>query len=356
MNFIITLILFIIILGCIVFIHEFGHFTFAKLTGVYVYEFAIGMGPKLFSFKPKNSETIYSIRAVPLGGFCSLAGEDFENDEKKIPKDRLLQAKKPWQRFLIMFMGPGFNFISAFIILFLIGLIWGSPTTTPKISSVEKGYPAYNVGINKGDVVVEVNGHKIKTMDDLSLYLTLAPHNKDTKIVVKDNNNQEKEYSLRAKKVIEEVNGKKETTYRYGIGLQTDKVYGLGNAFNYMIVKTTSLFRQMGVTVLYLFTGGVKVSQLSGPVGIYSIVGEQAKSGLSSILYLIAYLSINVGFLNLLPIPAFDGGHILFIIIEKIKGSPVSPELENKIHTVGLYLLLLLMLFITANDIIRLFK
>ena len=122
-----------------------------------------------------------------------------------------------------------------------------------------------------------------------------------------------------------------------------------------MIVKTGSLFRQMFVTVGYLFTGRISVSQLSGPVGIYSIVGEQAKSGISSILYLIAYLSINVGFLNLLPLPAFDGGHILFIIIEKIKGSPVKPELENKIHTIGLYALLILMLFITVNDIIRLF-
>ena len=111
----------------------------------------------------------------------------------------------------------------------------------------------------------------------------------------------------------------------------------------------------MFITVKELFTGGVKVSQLSGPVGIYSIVGEQAKSGFANILYLVAFLSINVGFINLLPIPAFDGGHILFIIIEMIKGSPVKPEIENKIHTIFLMLLLGLMLFVTLNDIIRLF-
>lgn len=356
MGIIINLILFIFILGCIVFIHELGHFTFAKLTGVYVYEFALGMGPKLFSFKPKKSETEYSLRAIPLGGFCSLAGEDFENDEKKIPKDKLLQAKKPWQRFLIMFMGPGFNFLSALLILFFIGLIWGSTTMIPKISSVEKNYPAYNVGIKEGDIVTEVNGNKVKTMDDLSLYLALADGTKKTSITVKKENGKIEKYSLKAKKVVEKNNkGEKVTSYRYGIGLQADKVYGLGNAIKYMFVKTGSLFKQMGVTVMYLFTGGVKVNQLSGPVGIYTIVGEQAKSGISSILYLIAYLSINVGFLNLLPIPAFDGGHILFIIIEKIKGSPVSPELENKIHTIGLYLLMILMILITINDIIRLF-
>ena len=122
-----------------------------------------------------------------------------------------------------------------------------------------------------------------------------------------------------------------------------------------MVNKSKSLFKQMGITFGYLVTGGIRLNQLSGPVGIYSIVGEQAKTGLANILYLVAYLSINVGFINLLPLPAFDGGHILFIIIEKLRGKPVSPELENKIHTIGMILLLLLMLVVTVNDIIKLF-
>lgn len=356
MSIIINLILFILILGCIVLIHESGHFIFAKLTGVYVYEFAIGMGPKLCSFKPKNSETEYSLRLIPIGGFCSLAGEDFEEDKKKIPKDRLLQAKKPWQRFLIMFMGPGFNFISAIIILFFLGLICGSPSMEPRVSSVEKNFPAYEVGIKQGDIVTKVGTHKIKTIDDLSLYLTLAANDNSLKITVQNSNGIEQEYTMKPKKVVETTNGKKVTSYRYGIGLQSQKEYGLINAIKYSCLKTVSLSKQMVITLSSLFTGKVKVTQLSGPVGIYTIVGEQAHSGLSNIIYLIAYLSINVGFLNLLPIPAFDGGHILFIIIEKIKGSPVDAELENKIHTIGLYLLLALMLVITFNDILRLFK
>ena len=122
-----------------------------------------------------------------------------------------------------------------------------------------------------------------------------------------------------------------------------------------ILVKTGALFKQMFITVESLITGGVSVKQLSGPVGIYNIVGEQSKAGLSSILYLMAFLSINVGFLNLLPLPAFDGGHILFIVIEKIKGSPVSQKTENMIHTVGLFLLMLLMIYVTFNDILRLF-
>jgi len=185
MSILINLLLFVFVLGVIVLIHEFGHFLFAKLTGVYVYEFSLGMGPKLFGFKPKKSETEYSVRMIPIGGFCSLAGEEVDDeDDKKVPDDRKLQAKKPWQRFLIMFMGPGFNFISAFVLLFIIALVWGATTSTPKISSVEKNFPAANIGISKGDIITSIDGHKIKTMDDVTLYLTIAPHDKKTTIKV----------------------------------------------------------------------------------------------------------------------------------------------------------------------------
>ena len=141
MSIILNLLLFIVILGFIVLVHEFGHFIFAKMNGVYVYEFAIGMGPKLFSKKGKETE--YSIRAVPIGGFCQLAGEDLDDDDlKKVPKNRRLQSKSAWQRFLIMFFGAGNNFISAILIIFIIGLCWGSTSMRPVISTVEKGYPA----------------------------------------------------------------------------------------------------------------------------------------------------------------------------------------------------------------------
>ena len=145
-----------------------------------------------------------------------------------------------------------------------------------------------------------------------------------------------------------------EETYRYGIGMQPKKMKGFLNAFVYMYRKTKSIFKQMFITLGYLFTGGIRLNQLSGPVGIYSVVGEQRSAGVANLLYLMAFLSINVGVINLLPIPAFDGGHILFIIIEKIKGSPVKPELENKIHSVFL-ILLILMIIITFNDILRIF-
>lgn len=350
MSIIVNLLLFIIILGIIVFIHELGHFTWAKITGVYVYEFALGMGPKLYS--RKKGETEYSIRAIPIGGFCQMAGEDLGDDEDNdVPKDRRLQSKTAWQRFLIMFFGPMNNFILAVVLLFFIALIWGGTTMNPVITSIEKNSAAAEVGLAKGDKVVEINGHKISTSDDLSLYLALAKPTKKNEVVVEKSNGKEVTYKIQPKKV--KVKG--EEAYKYGIGVQQEKTHGFVAALTYTYKKTVSIFKQMFITVGYLFTGRIKLNQLSGPVGIYSIVGQTSKSGIANIIYLMAFLSINVGFINLIPIPAFDGGHILFIIIEKIKGSPVNPELENKIHTIFLMLLMLLMIVITFNDILRLF-
>lgn len=344
-----TLIIFILVLGAIIFVHELGHFLFAKIMGVYVYEFSLGMGPRLLHKKGK--ETDYCLRLIPIGGFCSMAGEEIDEEDIKVPKKRRLQAKKPWQRFLIMFFGPGFNFIFAILLLFFVAIIWGSPSYKPIISETTKNYPAYEAGLRKGDKILTINNHKISTLDDVSLYLTLANPKNKTTIEVMTKSGTTKEYEVKPKKETK----KGTTTYKYGIGLKSTKKYGFVNSVKYTVVKTESLFKQMWITVESLFTGGVKVNQLSGPVGIYSIVGEQSKAGLSSILYLMAFLSINVGFINLIPFPAFDGGHILFIVIEKIKGSPVSSKTENMIHTIGLFLLMALMVYITFNDILKLF-
>ena len=349
MSVILNLLLFILILGTIVFVHEAGHFIFAKIAGVYVYEFALGMGPKIFSKKGKETE--YSIRAIPIGGFCQMAGEDVDDDElKKVPKDRTLQAKSAWKRFLIMFFGAGNNFILAILVLFFIALVWGGNTMNPVLSEVEKDYPASEAGMQKGDVITKINGHKVTTSDDISLYLAVADTSKKSVIVV-SRDNKEITFKIKPKKIEEDG----EEVYRYGIVMKQEREMGFVAALRYTGKKTVSIFKQMTITVAWLFSGHIKLNQLSGPVGIYSIVGEQSRAGLANILYLLAFLSINVGFLNLLPLPAFDGGHILFIIIEKIKGSPVDPELENKIHTVGLILLMLLMLVVTINDIIKLF-
>ena len=350
MSILIDLIVFIIVLSIIVAFHEFGHFLFAKITGVYVYEFAIGMGPKIWG--TKKGETEYSIRAIPIGGYCQLAGEDLDDDDrKKVPKNRRLQEKKAWERFLIMVFGPLNNFILAVVILFFLALIWGGTTMNPVISEVDNGSAAEVAGLQAGDKILKINEHRIATSDDISLYLAIADPKKGSKFRVEHKNGDRETISVKPQKITE--NNKE--TYRYGIAMKQEKTKGLGQAFVYMYRKTASIFKQMFITVGYLFTGGIKLNQLSGPVGIYSIVGESRAGGIANVLYLMAFLSINVGFINLLPIPAFDGGHILFIVIELIKGSPVKPEIENKIHTAFLLLLLALMVIITFNDILRLF-
>lgn len=344
-----TLIYFILILGLIILVHEFGHFIFAKKFGIYVYEFSLGMGPKLLSKKDKKNETEYCLRLIPIGGFVQLAGEEVDDDDN-IPKDRKLYSKKVWQRFLVMFFGAGNNFILAFLILFLSALIWGAPNMDPVITKVTEGYPMEEAGISSGDKIESINNHKTSTMDDVRLYLTLVKPGEDIDFEIKKDNGEIKDITITPKE--EEVDGNK--VYRVGIEFEESAERGLFNSIKYAFIKMGALFKQMVIVIVNLFTGGVGLNNLSGPVGIYSIVGESRQAGLESIFQLIALLSINVGFINLLPFPAFDGGRILFLIIEKIKGSPVKQTTENMIHSVGFILLMILLVYITFNDILRL--
>ncbi len=345
-----TLILFVLILGVIIFVHELGHFIMAKRAGIYVHEFALGMGPKVWSKKGKDGETTYSLRAIPIGGFCALAGEGGEMDEE-LPKDRLLQNKTVWQRFLTMVFGALNNFILAILILLAIGFIWGAPDLTPIIDEIPTDSSAFQAGMEVGDKIISINGNKTDTIDDVMLYLTLADKETVTSIDVIKADKTEKTYNIKPQ--IQETDGQEH--YVYGLSLEKESRYGFVETIEYAVVQTGSLFKQMFITLGSLFTGGLQVSQLSGPVGIFSIVGDSAQGGFVNILYLTALLSINVGFINLLPFPAFDGGRILFLVIEKIKGKPIKAETENIIHNIGFFLLMGLMIYITINDVFRLF-
>ena len=343
-----TIVYFVFILGIIVCVHEFGHFFFSKLFGVYVYEFSIGMGPKIFQKKDKKGETAYSIRAIPIGGYCSLAGEGSDED-KKIPKDRLLQSKPIWQRFLIMFFGAGNNFILALLVLFFIALFSGSPSLSTVIPNVIEGSPADVAGIKSGDNIKYINGDRTKTLDDIQLYLTIAKGETEL-VVLRDN----EEITINVTPLTEEERIEQKKDYTYGFQFNTEKEYGFFSAIKYAFTKFWSLIRQIVMTFKGLFTGGISVRELSGPVGIFTAVDQSKTGGAANIFYLLALLSLNVGFVNLIPFPAFDGGRIVFLVIEKIKGKPVKAETENLIHTIGFFLLLALIVFVTINDIIRL--
>jgi len=346
-----TIIYFILILGTIVCIHEFGHFLFAKKSGIYVYEFSIGMGPRILKLKRKNDETEYSIRLFPIGGFVSMAGEDLETDEKSnIPKEKMLQNKKWYQRFLTIIAGVLFNFILALVLLFVIALVNGAPNIGTKVGEVAPNTPAQIAGLEKSDKIIKVGNKKVSTADMLMLELQVN-NGKETTFVVEKENGDTKKIVVKPKKITTDAG----ESYQYGFSLDAKGGSGVLSAIKYAFGKTFSVVEQMVYIIGYLFTGKLSLNSLAGPVGIFQVVGETAKTGIWNIIYLIAFMSINVGFVNLIPFPAFDGGRILFLIIEKIKGSPVNPKIENTIHSIGFVLLMILMIVITYNDIIRIF-
>lgn len=345
-----TIIYFILILGIIVFVHELGHFLFAKKAGIYIYEFSIGMGPRIFKWKRRNDETEYSIRLFPIGGYVQMAGESVEIDEN-IPKEMRMQSKTWFERFMTVIAGIMFNFILAIVLLFVVGLVTGAPKNKPYVSYVDPSGSAYQAGLEEGSVITKIDNIKVNTYDRLLLEYQVRL-GQDMTFEVKTKTGETKVITITP----QETNENEEIIYKYGFGLSDESDKGFFNAIKYAFTKTCSLIEQMFFTVLYLITGKLNLNSLSGPVGIFTVVGDAAKSGFINLVYLLGFISINVGFINLLPLPAFDGGHILFLIIEKIKGSPVNPKIENIIHTIGFVLLMLLMVVITYNDIIRLFK
>ena len=347
-----TFIWFILILGLIVFIHEFGHFIMAKKNGIYVYEFSLGFGPKLFSFKRKNDETEYMIKLIPLGGYVMLAGETDE-DDKKIRDDQKLYNKGFLAKLSVMVAGVFNNFVLGFILLFIIGLVFGSEFSSNRLDDIPKDYPLYKAGARDGDYITKINGKKIRNYDDIQVMLAIAGEKKKIDITIKNNVGIEKTYNIKPKKDKENGN------YYYGISIKMRQGKGVIDAFKYAFDKFISIFKGLIIIIISLFTGKLGINSLSGPVGIYQVVGEASKGTFAvaaySLLYLTAYLSINVGFMNILPFPAFDGGQAFLLIIEKITGKKISMKVKSAINSVGFVLLMLLMVYVTIKDILRLF-
>lgn len=349
MNFIITILILFIMLGTIIAIHEFGHFIAAKKSGVYVDEFSLGMGPLVIKHKPKNSETTYSLRLFPIGGYVSMA-EKYDKTQK-IKKDRVLENKDFLHRLWVLINGIVFNFILAIVLFFISGLIYGRPISSTKIVDVVENGRAQLAGIEAGDTILSVNGVKTNTWDDFILEASAKKLQKNYVFKVKKANGEVKKYN-----VVPEVKKQgKEETRVYGIignGVEYKKGFVEALKYSYMGTwdNTKTIFKILGS----LFNGSVSVKSLSGPVGIYSIVDSVKSNGLETLIYLTAYLSINVGIINLLPIPVFDGGRVLILLIEMITRRKSSEKLELALNYIGFALMMLLMLFVTFNDISRL--
>ena len=295
-----TIIYFILILGGIVFFHELGHFLFAKKAGVYIYEFLIGMGPQLFKWKSKKDETMYSIRLLPIGGFVQMAGEEIDPDEN-IPKEKRMQSKTWLQRFSIMIAGIFFNFVLAIVLLFVVGLINGTPQNETYRGVIDKHSSAYNAGLRENFEILQVNGKKASTKDILSLEL-IANVKKEVEIKYKDENGNVEIAKFKADTVDE--NGT--TNYKYGFSLINQKQRGFFSSIKYAFTKTIELIEYMFFVIWYLITGKISLTNLSGPIGIFTMVGETAKEGLINLVYLMAIISVNVFFIKFLHHPAFD--------------------------------------------------
>lgn len=356
--FIIKILLLLFILGIIILVHEFGHFIWAKTFGVHIYEFSIGMGPLLHTHKGKKDGINYNIRAIPIGGFVSMAGEVYDSGEvdennKKIKKDKLMCNKKWWQRLIILIAGVVNNFILAIVILFIYTLIWGGGAITPKVLNVVEDKPAAAAGLKSGDVITNINGYNVSSWDKAQIILYYKNTNEYYTFEVKHTDGTKEEIKIKPEIIKDEETGAESKLF--GIQIDAEDTSNVFKSFVYSIRKFNSIISSMVYTIWGLISGKIGLSALSGPVGIYEVVGETINYGINYFLYILAFLSINVGFINILPFPAFDGGHVLFLIIEKIKGSPVNAKIENTCHLIGFILVFLLMIVVTISDIIKLF-
>ncbi|MEE1107403.1 RIP metalloprotease RseP [Macrococcoides canis] len=421
------LLAFILVFGLIVTVHELGHLIFAKRAGIMCPEFAIGMGPKLFSYK--KNETLYTIRMLPVGGYVMMAGSGMEENPLKAgmnvnikknsngevthillddqhqfqqieqievidsdfddamfidgvnqftqqqermhiadqsyfvregdliqiaPPSRQFRTKKPWPKFLTLFAGPFFNFLLTLVLCIIIAFMIGSPTNGVK--EVAEDSPAMSAGLKAGDKIIQLNDEKVDTFGEIKAYLA---DNKDKPLIVtveRDNNTEK--INLQPKRIETQISKtKKETSYQ--IGFLPERQFSLTdpfiNGFNETMRYATLIFTLLIELFTSIFTGSFSFNMLNGPVGIYKFTDTVAQQGLIPLLNLAAMLSINIGIMNLIPIPALDGGRILFVLYEAIFRRPVNKRVEMIIVGAGVVFMFFVMIMVTWNDISRYF-
>ncbi|MGD8981323.1 MAG: RIP metalloprotease RseP [Desulfobacterales bacterium] len=345
----------IIVLGVLIFFHELGHFLVARVLGVGVERFSLGFGPKLIGKTIGITE--YRISAIPLGGYVKMVGEspDSELNPSDIPIS--FTHKHVFKRILIVAAGPFFNILLALIIFFGIFQISGLLILKPGIGDVNEGTPAYMAGLKKDDLVVSIDGVDISSWEDMANAI-MASKGKTLAISVL------REDKVLTKNVTPEVKKFKnifnEDVDRYVIGITAS-----GEVFkkdlNFFQAVSESINQTYQITALTikgivkLFQGTVSPKTLGGPIMIAQMAGQQAKEGVVNLIFFIALISINLAILNFLPIPVLDGGHLLFFFIEAIKGSPVSIRVREISQQAGIFVLILLMIYVFYNDIARVF-
>ena len=332
----ITLICGILIFCLMIFPHELGHFLTAKACGVKVNEFSMGMGPAIY--KKQKGETLYALRAVPIGGYCAMEGEDEDSEDP-----RAFDNKTNWQKAIILAAGSVMNFLVALIII--IGLTFYTGVATTTLEVVTDDSPAMEAGLQKGDVITAVNGEETGSWTEVTGIIGSAEEGDTLTLTVDRNGKQETLTS----KVEKSEDG------RSVIGVECHVSHNFFACLEGGFKSTGRMIATLGQALRQIFTGQVGMDQLGGPVAIVKVAGDAGKNGIATFLYLAAFISINLGVFNLLPFPALDGGRLVFLVIRKVTGKRVTKSAEAKVHFIGIVLLLALMVYVTWNDISRLF-
>ena len=344
----------IIALSLLILVHELGHFIVARLANVKVLAFSLGFGKKLLTFK--KGETEYALSLVPLGGYVKLLGESLEDEiaEEDIPRSYV--HKPPWVKILIAFTGPLFNIIFAFF-LFYIVFLSGYSVLSTKVGTVEKGLPAYEAGIQKGDVIVSLEGKPLSEFGDLMEAMTNAGSGPLRFVIKRDDRTMD---LMITPKEMESKNIFGETIKRriIGVGASEELVKrreGIGGAFSKAATQTYGLSKVTVMGLVKLIQGAISPKNIGGPILILQAAGKQAKEGTNNLIYFIGIISINLGVVNLLPIPILDGGHIMFHLIELVTRRRLSEKTIDYAQKVGMVILIMIMAFAFYNDLDRIF-
>lgn len=337
----------IVIFSVIILFHELGHFSLAKANGIKVNEFSLGLGPTIIGFQGK--ETKYSLKLLPFGGMCAMEGEDEESDDQKA-----FQNKSVWARISVVAAGPVFNFIMAFLLsILVIGLVGYDK---PVVGTVIDGYAAKEAGLQKGDTITKLNQKNIYFYKEINFFSFV---NKDQPVKLTYERDGKEHHTL-----LTPSYSKKDNRFLLGfLGAGVRQKTGIIETLKYSALEVKYWIDTTFTSLRLLVTGEVSLNDLSGPVGIVKTIGttyNQSKSDGSfyvfiNMMNMCILLSANLGVMNLLPLPALDGGRLVFLIIEGIRRKKIDPNKEGMVHTIGLLILLALMVFVFFNDIRKLF-
>ena len=346
----------ILLFSFLIFIHELGHFIAAKLSGVQVNEFSMFMGPAIF--KKQKGDTLYSIRCIPIGGYCAMEGEDDNSDNP-----RAFGKASWWKRFIILFAGSGMNLIAGFLILLLV-FAPSKQFIVPEISQIEEGCAlAGENGLQVGDRFLEIDGEKVYVQSDFSLILSLNGGDVHDLVIERDGEKIILDDFLMEKREFDNGDGTK--SLRYGFSFSVVDA-NFANKISYAWNTGIDTVRTVRLSLQMLLTGRAGLQDMTGPVGIVQQISDVAEASentftaLLNVLYFGGFIAINLAVMNLLPLPALDGGRILCLLLttaaEKVCGRRIDPKYEGYLHGVGMILLLILMAVIMFKDIFAIFK